>query len=433
MFDMAIKILAAADLHLGKRSSGLPFGDPEGATKFVWQRIVDQAITGKVDIVLLAGDIIDQNNKYYEAIGPLQAGFEKLGQHNISVYMVAGNHDYDVLPQIVGAGHYGHVHLLGRNGAWELATFPKNGQIIQIAGWSFPSQFIRESSLVNIHTINPDPNYPCIGLLHADMDNHESLYNPVRSIDLASTPVKTWLLGHIHKPMHMKLSETSICYPGSPQALSSKEPGMHGFLELLVGDDYSIQINPVGISTVRYERLSVQISNVSTEQEVRVALHSALQQDASYKLPELEKVLHLIYDIELTGEHSHGMLVYQWVEQIKNDYEVQIATGSKISVRNITSSIEPVIDNLEELSKQPTPAGMLASAILAIRQGRSTPYLEQAITEWNKAFRDLHASSVYYPLQARWQEEKPEFNARDFILEQSNRLLGKLLLQTNQL
>jgi DNA repair protein SbcD/Mre11 len=429
---MAIKILAAADLHLGKRSSGLSVSVEEAATKFTWQRIVDWAISKQVDILLLCGDIIDRNNRYYEAIGPLQAGFTKLGRHGVSIYLVAGNHDFDVLPQIVDAGQYAHVHLLGRNGEWELATFTKNGQTLQFAGWSFPNPYVTENPLVNFNRVQPDLNYPIIGLLHADIDNPESRYNPVKSNDLASVPIKAWLLGHIHKPMIAELSGINICYCGSPQALSAKEPGIHGFLELLVEDDHSIKIKHAGISTVRYERLAVDISMASTEEEVRSTLHFALKQEADGKLAELENVLYVIYDIELTGEHPNEMLVYGWAKQI-TDYEAQTAFGSKISVRNVTSSIQPTVSNLQELSNQPTPAGLLASAMIAIRQGGSTPFLEELIAEWKKTYRDLETSSVYLPLQSRWQIEKPTFTATDFILQQANRLLSKLLLQTNQL
>ena len=117
---MAIKILATGDLHLGKRSSGIPENPEESSTKFTWNRIVDWSIKNEIDLLLLTGDIIDQDNRYYEAIGPLQAGFEKLNQANITVYMIAGNHDFDVLPEIVRPDRYNNVYLLGFNGKWEV-------------------------------------------------------------------------------------------------------------------------------------------------------------------------------------------------------------------------------------------------------------------------------------------------------------------------
>src|SRR5690554_5979131 len=106
---MALTILATGDIHIGKKSSGIKHNTEESATKYTWSRIVDYAIKSKVDILALTGDIIDQDNRYFEAIGPLQAGFEKLKQANISVFMVAGNHDFDVLPQLVNSERYNNV------------------------------------------------------------------------------------------------------------------------------------------------------------------------------------------------------------------------------------------------------------------------------------------------------------------------------------
>ena len=76
-FKMAIKILATGDLHLGKKSSSVPESAEEGSSKFTWNRIIDLSIRNGIDILALTGDIVDQDNRYFEAIGPLQTGFKK--------------------------------------------------------------------------------------------------------------------------------------------------------------------------------------------------------------------------------------------------------------------------------------------------------------------------------------------------------------------
>jgi DNA repair exonuclease SbcCD nuclease subunit len=78
---MPIKILATADLHLGKSSadvSGL-----HASTKYTWQKIIDYCIHNQIDVLVLCGDIVDWDNRYFEAIGPLQKGFEDLYKHGI--------------------------------------------------------------------------------------------------------------------------------------------------------------------------------------------------------------------------------------------------------------------------------------------------------------------------------------------------------------
>jgi hypothetical protein len=83
---MPIRILATADLHLGKTSADV--SGHFAATKHTWETIVNWAIAYAVDVVALCGDIVDRDNRYFEAVGPLQDGLEKLGKNGIEVFMV---------------------------------------------------------------------------------------------------------------------------------------------------------------------------------------------------------------------------------------------------------------------------------------------------------------------------------------------------------
>ena len=44
----------------------------------VWESVVRAAVEQSVDAVVLAGDIIDRGNRYFESIGPLERGLRKL-------------------------------------------------------------------------------------------------------------------------------------------------------------------------------------------------------------------------------------------------------------------------------------------------------------------------------------------------------------------
>ena len=87
-----MKLLCAADLHLGRRPSRLHdqvaadglLADaltPEAA----WRALVDFALAERVQAVLLAGDLLDDENDFYGAFGDLQAGVERLIAGGVSV------------------------------------------------------------------------------------------------------------------------------------------------------------------------------------------------------------------------------------------------------------------------------------------------------------------------------------------------------------
>jgi DNA repair protein SbcD/Mre11 len=224
---MAIRMLAFGDLHLGRSASAVHGDPPEASTKFTWNRLVDHAIGNDIDALLLLGDIVDQDNRYFEAVGPLLSGFEKLGRQGIQVYLVSGNHDYEVLAQIAGTQgdslqgeQAGNVHLLGRAGKWEMKTFQKEDLSLQIAGWSFPGRHVPGSPMQDFHEVSRkrDPDRPLIGLLHCDVDVRESPYAPVSLNELIHTDADAWLLGHVHKPGALNVSDPAIWYSGSPHA-----------------------------------------------------------------------------------------------------------------------------------------------------------------------------------------------------------------------
>src|SRR5690625_3916831 len=220
--DNSIKILATADLHLGKSSSDIT-GD-HASTKYVLKRITEYCIQHQIDVLLLSGDIIDWDNRFFEAYGPLQEAFDSLGEHDIQVYLVAGNHDFNVLPQIISTGNNAHVHLLGKDQQWEVQEFTKNGQTIQFIGWSFAHRHVYDSAMDTWDASMLNSNYPTIGLLHGDVGSHDSSYGPIHLTDLQRTDISLWILGHIHRPQ--KLNERpQVWYTGSPQALSAKETG----------------------------------------------------------------------------------------------------------------------------------------------------------------------------------------------------------------
>jgi exonuclease SbcD len=428
---MAIKILVTADLHLGKRSSGLSSDPAEIATRHTWLAIVDYAVQNKIDVLLLCGDIIDRENRHFESIGPLQSGFAKLGGADVEVFMVAGNHDYNVLPEIVSNGQFPNVHLLGKGGRWELSTFRRYGQAIQFAGWSFPLQLVRTNPLAGLTALPIDPNIPCIGLLHADINNLESRYGPVSLVDLQNTALNIWMVGHIHGPINFPVGDRIIRYPGSPQALSAKEPGIHGALLLTVEEPYRARVDVVPLSTVRYERLDIDISAADSHGSLGTIISTAIMRDAESKLAELENVLYLVYDIRLVGQHPNDQEVLQWTSPILEGYDVPLASGARVSVRTVTSAIKPTVKDLDQLALEQSPAGILAQTILAIREGRSTPLLDDLVRQWNTQFREVNGSSVYQPLNAEWQKSGNPRVAVDFVLQECNKLLGELLLQRN--
>ncbi len=426
---MSIKILVAGDLHLGRSSGGIPGMPEEISTRFTWQRITDWCIEGKADMLLLTGDIVDRNNRYFEALGPLQRGFARLRDAGIKVFMVSGNHDFDVLNQIARGSDYENVRLLGAGGNWELASFEKNGRKVQVAGWSFPRQFVYENPLLSMARLGIDPNHPAIGLLHCDVAAGESKYAPVDVSGFAGKGINAWALGHIHKPIILNQADPLVFYPGSPHAMSAKENGSHGCVLLTVESTGIIRHEPVPMSPVRFETLVVDITGSAGEGDVRARVTRAAAQEAGNMIREQQGLAWVVYDIIIDGEHRTPREAAIWAGSGIEDYRLEIQPGTNVVIRKVESIVRPLIGNLEKLSGESSPAGRLAETILAIGQGRTTPFAEALLSQWNAKFLAINDSPAYQPVKKEVRNADLAGQGMRFIEKECRKLLGELLEQ----
>ncbi len=424
---MAIKMLITGDLHLGKRSSFITANDARISTKFTWDNIVQQAITREIDILLLTGDIVDQDNKFYEAIGPLQSGFSKLSQAGIAVYMVAGNHDYDVLSQIISLNNYTNIHLLGANGEWESQVFTKSTkETVRIIGWSFTEKHVYTSALENeLPTYKDD--ITTIAILHGDAYNAVSKYNPIKSETLKQhTKVSAWILGHIHKPDVICDKTPLILYPGSPHALCSDEKDIHGVWLLSLANK-KIDYQPIPLSPVCYHKLLINVSAAINETEFRKIVITAFGNHLA-EIKETYSPFFMVYDIELTGTNNRLFELRKWSYEIKN---YNLDDWCNVSIRSIEYNIQPELD-IAQLMNEPSYIGVLANAIITIESGKTNSFIDNLVNDWMKRYDQLASVSVYLPLKARQPENKLNKIAREYLLKECKELITELNLQRNE-
>lgn len=285
-----MKVLCAADLHLGRQPARLPGelrGDGAGhrlGPGEAWRRTVELAVTSGVDAVLLAGDVVEHDRDFFEAYADLHAGAERLADAGIPLWAVSGNHDINVLPRL--ADTVGGVRLLGRDGAWEGATlFDRSGPRLQVVGRSFAAETAPGDPLAD-PLPDLDPGLPAVGLLHADRDASGSRYAPVRSADLRAAPLQAWLLGHVHAPDALASQPRPIGYLGSLVGTDPGEPGPRGPWLLRLTEDGGVQMAHHPLAPLRWEDLPVAVDGLEDPQAIGAhvtaavdALHTRLERE----------------------------------------------------------------------------------------------------------------------------------------------------------
>ena len=365
-----MKLLATSDLHLGRHSS-LPFEESDPgltASAQTWHRIVDLAIREDMDALLLAGDLVDQSNRFYEASAELEKGIRRLVGERIPVVMVSGNHDHEVLPELVqrlqgekDPSGEPLVHLLGRNGQWETRKITvRSGEQLQVTGWSFPEQQSRYSrNPMETYEPPPQSGLVSVGLLHCDVNQSDSVYAPVSSADFNGTGLDYWVLGHIHKQIVWRDSAPEVFYPGAPHPFDAGESDA-GTVRIIdtAGSSAVVPVAPIRYVTLTYEVTDGPGSRMRGEfqDELRaLAEHPAIRSDALQLLVLTVRcrgtVSALNRFMEVQGEHEGA--------------NIPVGEDLRAVVRKWIG--EPQVEtDLEKLAENSNPAGLLASWILHI-------------------------------------------------------------------
>lgn len=362
-----MRILATADLHIGRRPGGIR---EEWARRYscgdMWLRIADAAIEHQAEAVLLAGDVVDQANQFFEALSPLEEGLRRLAASAIEVVAVSGNHDCDVLAEIDRAQSCANFRLLGRGGQWEELRLPNpEAPRLQLFGWSFPRSVVRESPLTDFPSHKVDPRLPCLGLLHADRNARDSKYAPVTDQELEATPHIRWLIGHVHKPDPLGQSWKSLV-PGSPMGLDlgPGECGPHGPL-LIDFASTPPSIERLRLAPVRYERPELDLGVLTEERDVcsrfleavRTTAETIVDQD-----PTLEVLCirpRVTCESRLRADEIHRRLEPLWEEQ-----QPISAEPAQVWVEGVELELRPHVD----LAALAVGQGVLAQLALMLQE-----------------------------------------------------------------
>ncbi len=420
-----MRLILTGDIHIGRSSSRIPdtVGKESLRAGSAWNRIVDLAIKQGADIVCLSGDIADQTNKFWEAIGPLKSGIQRLTEYGIRTVAVAGNHDFDVLPKLADQLPSEHFTLLGRGGRWERTTIElKNGEALNIDGWSFPSQKVSVSPL-DSYDLEFDPHVPTLGMVHGDLFKAASPYAPLELGRLQSIAPGGWLLGHIHAPKLIS-GESWVLYPGSPQAFDAGERGLHGPWIL------DIQNGLIGlpvqqpISTVWYNESSIDLSHAENQSELQSAILdgiAAVQKDILNRAGPF--LIHASLRFQLTGHTAVSHQVNQTAAQIIADLDLPA-----ISVDKIVNKTLPFID-LEEYARTTTAAGAVAKLLLQLEKGQVSEEVAALIRSTREKLIHQNRSGNYGGLPLR---EITGEMAREYLNISGRALLTQLVSQTNE-
>ncbi len=369
-----MKLLCASDLHLGRRASGVPehlgLDAARFATSAVWEQAVETALRERVDLVLLAGDVVDRENRLFEARGPLERGLNTLARHGIPVYAVAGEHDFDTLRQVADA-EGAEMTLLGRDAHWQTILVERDGRpALRLAGWSAPGQSSRGSVLAGFAEVaTGDGDVPLVALLHGTIVEEEGsadAFAPVARAELARHGVALWVVGHAHSPRFASVGESALLEPGAISPLRPAETGPHGVWIVDIDGDGAVAATLVPLSPVRFEHLAVDLTGTAEATDVEAALIRALHDALSAALRDDPhgQLVCLSCHLTVCGQtRLHGE-VATIAHDLARTLDIQ-ERGVVAAISGVADETRPPLD-LDPLVGRPDSVGEIARLLAAL-------------------------------------------------------------------
>jgi DNA repair protein SbcD/Mre11 len=374
-----VKFVHAADLHIDSplrgldRYEGAPAARLRAATRRALENLVALCIEERAAFLLLAGDVFDGTWKDFSTGLFFAAQMTRLREANVPVVIVRGNHD--AASSIVKSLRLpDNVHELSHK---KPASVELRDAGACVHGQSFPQRATTDDLAARY----PDAVRGVfnVGLLHTCLDGREGHdpYAPTSVETLRAKGYDYWALGHVHA-REIISTEPWIVFPGNLQGRHARETGPKGASVVTVEGGSVQSVEHRALDVVRWEQLTVDVTNAADAPEVidraRDALHAA-GDACGDRLLAARLVLH-------GSTRANGVMrndVEHFVAQLRG---ASNELGDGVWLEKVVVQTRSTFD-LEQVREEAGAVGHLARRLLAIKDD------PKELAELAAAFADL--------------------------------------------
>ncbi len=408
-----MRILCASNLHLGRRIPGIPAHlqlDPARlSTSAIWDQLVETAVSEKVDAVLLAGNVIDRENRQFEPLGPLERGITTLERNGIPVIAVAGNQDFDTLPTVARSVGEDAFDVLSDD-AWDRLAIEGLGAITGRSASGTTASEPLEGEL-------PPPADVLVvpGSLVGDAVP-DGAFLPVRATDIEASDQRLWVLGHQREPDLVTLGDNIVIEPGATSPLDPDETGPHGAWLVDTSDPASAQL--LALSPVQFEDVDIDVSGTDSPEAIENAIIRALHDtlDRAVREDARGQLICVPCAIHLTGTTDHHHELPELTRELQETLDIQ-HQGVVAAITSVTIDTRPDID-LEPLLGRPDPVGELARLLTALDDdGERTPAQQALVQRTVTRLQAVHRARVFATVA---HDAEPDTEAAEALLRRES-------------
>ncbi len=268
-----VRLLHTADVHLGAKFLGL--GDKGAAQReqirASFRKLISQAITENVDIVLIAGDLFDANQQPRMNVDLVVEQFGLLAANNIPVCLIPGTHDcFDsssIYKKVDLAERCPNLTLFTDQG-WNYEEFPSLGLTIygkpncSNRSYNSPLEGLKRSSESQYH----------VAMAHGSLNIPGAIADDdyvFTADEIQSSGMQYVALGHWHRPYACSNKGVIAWYSGPPEIISmdQKEPGSVLIVTILDSGRVEVEARQIGLHCC--DELEIDLSDLEDSSELR--------------------------------------------------------------------------------------------------------------------------------------------------------------------
>ncbi len=376
-----MRFIHCADVHLDTPLQGLaqyvgaPVSEIRNATRRAFEKVLDTAVTQKVDLLIISGDLYDTGLKSFESALFFNRQMARLKDAGIDVYLIYGNHDAasKLIKQLRPPRN---VHIFR---ATEPQTFSNDALRVAIHGQSFATPEITQDLAANYPP--PVRGFFNIGVLHTNLSgiSEHANYAPCSLETLKNKGYQYWALGHVHN-RQILCTDPYIVYPGNIQGRHGKEQGEKSCELVTVSDTGTVSIETVPTSIVPWFEEDIDASDCQTADDVYEKLRTQLHK----LLPRTRERVSAVR-LRVWGTTDAHAELSRDIEQVRNE-AISIANecgNGLIWLERVQVSTLPRLDRAE-LLKRDDPIGEVIRIVTALRQDPASLACCDSIAELQK-------------------------------------------------
>lgn len=276
----------AADLHLDTPFEGLGRLAPAAAAVLrdssiaAWDALVSLCLDQRADMLLLAGDIYDGEERGIRAQVRFLRGLQRLSEGGVRVFIAHGNHDPHGGRWTAIRDWPPGVTVFGHASVESVVVQDSSGRDVAVVhGISHASRTVGDNLAVRFH--RGAESCPHLGVLHCNVDGNldHPAYAPCTRADLLNAGMDYWALGHIHRYQVLAENRPWIVYAGGLQGRSHKpaESGVKGAALGTIEHGTIGGVRFVPLPHVRFADLRVDIARIADVGRLVERLHDEAQ------------------------------------------------------------------------------------------------------------------------------------------------------------